>query len=124
MRITEDREQHSVIPAQPGWSTVYGRRDDGELFIGAAIIAWHITLCFERGHDAPYIKTRAIEGDGMAAGDGCWGVCAPDGTVIQSGIAIYESLKYASMESMRIEAEHVRWKAAQEKQLNAAEDLA
>ncbi len=85
--IPEIKGTAHVIPAEPGWWTVWNGANDP--FRGDQVIAWLIETLWDNSIQEYFATTIAITVNGTDEGNA---LLAPDGRVIVPGDSVYASL--------------------------------
>ncbi len=83
-----------IVPAQPGFFTVYEFEKNKEFEVGEPVIAWRIKTVIRDYSSEAFSSCFPITADGDAA-DNCVGVQNPDMTVTIFDHTTYGSIKEA-----------------------------
>lgn len=84
-----------IVPAQPGFFTVYNFDDEKKIDLGEPVIAWRIETYLKDASDEAFSSCFALTADGDAASN-CIGVQNPDMTV-----TVFEDSTYRSLKELR-----------------------
>lgn len=84
-----------VVPAQPGFFTVYDFDDVKEVALGEQVIAWRVETYSTDRKDSVFSVCVALTVDGDAASN-CIGVQNPDNTV-----TVFEESTYRSLDELQ-----------------------